>query len=147
MKRLASILASCLIGPLVWAQVSLDEIAARRNDSRIKAEFTCKYSASEAPISYNGTVLAQGVCFKADINGVETYCDGKRLVILDKENKEAYIQDATGLEDFMKANVRKVSELQFSELRFLDLSDDLSAFTFDTSKLGKDWVVTDLRTE
>mgnify|MGYP003311307089 CR=1 FL=1 len=147
MKHLASILASCLIGPVVWAQVSLDEVVSRRNDNRIRAEFSCKYTASEASLSYKGTVLAQGVCFKADINGVETYCDGKRLVILDKENKEAYIQNATGLEDYLKANVRKVSELQFSELRFLDLSDDLSAFSFDVSGLGKDWIVTDLRTE
>lgn len=147
MKRLTSILASCFIGPLVWAQVSLDEVVSRKNDNRIKAEFSCRYTASEASLSYKGTVLAQGICFKADINGVETYCDGKYLFILDRENKEAYIQDATGLEDYLKANVTKVSELRFSELRFLDLSDDLSAFTFDTSKLGKDWVITDLRTE
>ena len=135
------------LSSVLWAQVGLDEVTGRLDSNRIKAEFSCVFNSQGTPMTCKGTVLAQGRCFHSDINGIEAYCDGGKLVLLDRESKEAYIEDASGLEDYLKSNVRNISGLQFSELRFMDLSDDMSAFTVDLSSLGKDWVITDLRQE
>lgn len=147
MKRFFTILASLCLCSCLWAQVSLDDVVKRLYLNRIEAEFSCKYNTGKAVLSYKGSVTAQGNCFVSNINGVESYCNSERLVMLDKENQEAYIEKAYGLEEYFKANIKNISDLQFHSLRFLDKSDDMSAFEVDTKSLGKDWVITDLRQE
>ena len=122
-------------------------MSSRLGSNRIRAEFSCNCDTGGAPLSYKGVITAQRSCFHSDINGVEAFCDGKKLILLDRENREAYIENAAGLEEYLKANASRISSLRFSELRYSDISEDLSEFSFDLSALGADWVVTDLREE
>ena len=55
-----------------------------------------------------------------------------------------YIEAANGLEELLEYR-DSLSALKISDLKYLPLSDDLSAFRFNTAGLGGDWVVTDLR--
>ena len=145
MKKIFAITLSLVLGFTMWAQNDLKEIIGRLDSYRVKAEFTCKLDSDELRMDCKGTALAQGNCFVVKANGFEIYCDGSKLIIMDPAEKEAYIQDAEGLGSYLMENMSAVSELKFQELRYLDKSKDLSAFSFDTGKLGKDWTVTDLR--
>ena len=147
MKRLFTIIATILLSSTLLAQVSLDEVTGRLDSNRIQAGFSCTFISQGTPMICKGTVLAQGRCFHSDINGIESYCDGQKIVLLDRKSKEAYIEDASGLKEYLESNVGNISGLEFSELRFLDISDDMSAFCVDLSSFGKDWVITDLRQE
>lgn len=145
MKRFISFAAAVVLSLPIWAQNNLDDILHRLNDFRIKAEFSCSIDNDDIRMDCQGSALAQGKCFIVKANGMEIYCDGTSLVIVDPAEKEVYIQDATGLESYLKENMSAVSGLKFQELRYLDKSGDMSPFRFDTGKLSSDWTVTDLR--
>ena len=146
MKRLISIVQCLLACFVLSAQPSLGELADKLATNKIEAEFSCVYKA-DVPINYSGRVTAQDNCFHAVINGLESYCDGTRLVIVDKESKEIYIESARGLEAFLKSNIKNVSSLKFSSLELSEKSKDLSSFTVDCASYGAEWVITDLRQE
>lgn len=146
MKRILAIAFAALMGCAAWAQSQqLNDIVKWVDSYRIKAEFSCKVATDGAPIDCKGTALCQDDKFALKAAGLEIYCDGKQLVVLDPEEKEAYIQDASGLMDTLKDSMGAVSDLQVQELRFLDKSEDYAPFKFDTKKLGKEWTVTDMR--
>ena len=145
MKRILTTLILVVLGTSIWAQNSLSDIAGRLGDFRIKAEFSCEIKTEEAPVTCKGTALAQENMFVVKANGIEAYCDGKVLAMVDPEEKEVYLQDAEGLEEYLKANIGSVTKLKFQELRYLDKSDDISPFTFDVKGLDRKWTVTDLR--
>lgn len=145
MKRILTSLFLVVLSATMFAQNSLTDIAGRLDKFRIKAEFSCEIATDDVPVACKGTALAQDNSFVVKANGIEAYCDGKTLTIVDPAEKEAYIQDAEGLEDYLKANVGSVSKLKFSELRYLDKSKDQTPFVFNTKTLDKDWTVTDLR--
>lgn len=145
MKRLLTSLLLVLAGSAMWAQNDLGSIIGRLSDFRIKAGFSCELTAEDVPVTYKGTALAQDNCFVVKANGVEAYCDGEVLILVDPSEKEVYLQDAEGLEEYLKDNIGAVRNLKFSELRYLDKSKDLTAFTYDTKALDKSWTVTDLR--
>lgn len=145
MKRILTSLFLVVLSATMFAQNSLTDIAGRLDRFRIKAEFSCEVTTDGAPLACKGTALAQDDSFIVKANGIEAYCDGKTLTIVDPAEKEVYIQDAEGLEDYLKANIGSVSKLKFSELRYLDKSDDNTPFIFETKKLDKNWTVTDLR--
>ena len=147
MKRFFTMFLSLSLCFDAAAQVSLDEVVGRLPYNRIVAEFSCKYDTGTATLSYKGSVTAQDDCFHSDINGVESYCNGEKVVLLDRESKEAYIEKAYGLEEYLKSNMKNISGLQFHQLRFLEKSEDMSAFETDIRALGSDWVITDLRQE
>lgn len=145
MKRILTSLFLVVLSATMFAQNSLTDIAGRLDRFRIKAEFSCEVTTDGAPLACKGTALAQDDSFIVKANGIEAYCDGKTLTIVDPAEKEVYIQDAEGLEDYLKANIGSVSKLKFSELRYLDKSTDNTPFVFETKKLDKNWTVTDLR--
>ena len=86
----------------------------------------------------------QGECYRAVGNGMEIYCDGATRWTVDPASKEVYIETAGGLEELL-AWKDSITELSVTEVKYLPLSDDLSAFRFDTESLDDAWVVTDLR--
>ena len=75
---------------------------------------------------------------------MEVYCDGLTRWTVDIKSKEVYVEDAGGIEEVLSYR-DSVSGLKLSHIRYSELSDDLSAFTFDTSALDSSWIVTDLR--
>lgn len=146
MKKFVIMFAALVSGLAAYAQVELADVVGRLDSNRIDAEFSCRI-AGDIPLDCKGKALAQGRNFVVRANGMEAYCDGERLVLVDPKAKEVYIESATGLEDYLKSNMGSVTELRFYELHFLERSEDLSAFRFDTSALDSSWIVTDLRQE
>ena len=63
---------------------------------------------------------------------------------MDPASKEVYIETAEGLEEIL-AWRDSITELSITDVVYKPLSDDLSAFRFDTEALDDAWVVTDLR--
>ena len=147
MKRFILILLLALAAGLTArAQVELSEVVGRLGYNRIMAEFSCSIK-KDVVIECRGTALAQENRFVVKANGIEAYCNGSRLVLVDPVAKEVYVESAAGLEKFLQSNMGSVTDLRFYELRFLDKSEDLSVFEFNTESLDSSWIVTDLRQE
>lgn len=147
MKRFILILLiASAAGLSARAQVELSEVVGRLGYNRITAEFSCGIK-KDVIIECRGTALAQENRFVVKANGIEAYCNGSRLVIVDPAAKEVYVESAAGLEKFLQSNMGNVTDLRFYELRFSDKSSDFSVFEFNTESLDSSWIVTDLRQE
>lgn len=144
-KEWIALLAGLLLAVAASAQpqAQIAGILARLRTDRISLHFSCVFTA-DVPVALAGTLLLQGECYRAQGSGMEIYCDGTTRWTVDPEAKEVYIETAEGLEE-LYAMRDALSEVKISDLNYLPLSDDLSAFRYDTSVLGPDWVVTDLR--
>lgn len=139
-----SLLAGLLLTLAAGAQQPpLSELAARLQTDRISLRYACTLT-QDTPVKLSGTLLVQGTCYRAVGNGLEIYCDGQTRWTVDPASKEVYVEVAEGLEELL-AWRDSLTELQLSEVRYLPLTDDLSAFRFDTAALDASWVVTDLR--
>ena len=142
-KSILPILLTLLLSLTVSAQPQLAEIAAHLQTDRISLCYDCTYT-EDTPVKLTGVLLIQGDCYRAVGNGMEIYCDGTTRWSVDPASKEVYIEAANGLEELLEYR-DSLSALKISDLKYLPLSDDLSAFRFNTAGLGGDWVVTDLR--
>lgn len=125
------------------AQPQLAEIAAHLQSERVSLHYDCTYT-EDTPVKLSGDLVIQGECYLAKGNGVEIYSDGATRWTVDPASKEVYVEPADGLTELV-AYRDSLSELKITELRYLPLLDDLSAFRFDTASLDSSWVVTDLR--
>ena len=125
------------------AQPQLAEIAAHLQSERVSLHYDCTYT-EDTPVKLSGDLVIQGECYTAKGNGVEIYSDGTTRWTVDPASKEVYIEPADGLAELV-AYRDSLSELKITELKYLPLLDDLSAFRFDTASLDASWVVTDLR--
>ena len=142
-KSILPILLTLLLSLTVSAQPQLAEIAAHLQTDRISLRYDCTYT-EDTPVKLTGVLLIQGDCYRAVGNGMEIYCDGTTRWSVDPASKEVYIEAANGLEELLEYR-DSLSALKISDLKYLPLSDDLSAFRFNTAGLGGDWVVTALR--
>lgn len=138
-----SLVAALLLSLTAAAQPQVSEIVARLQTDRVSLHFACTFT-QDTPVKLSGTLLVQGECYRAVGNGMEIYCDGATRWTVDPASKEVYIETAGGLEELL-AWKDSITELSVTEVKYLPLSDDLSAFRFDTESLDDAWVVTDLR--
>ena len=139
-----SLLAGLLLTIAAGAQTrQLSEVAAHLQTDRISLRYACTVT-QDTPVKLSGVLLIQGECYRAMGNGLEIYCDGATRWTVDPASKEVYVETAEGLEELL-AWRDSLTELTLSEVEYLPLSDDLSAFRFDTASLDASWVVTDLR--
>ena len=138
-------LAAALLLSLTAAaqQPRLDELAAHLQTDRISLRYACTLT-QDTPVKLSGALLIQGECYRAIGNGLEIYCDGQNRWTVDPASKEVYIEPAEGLDELI-AWRESITELSLTDVVFQPLSDDLSAFRFDTDALDGSWVVTDLR--
>lgn len=143
MKRWILPLLALLLSLTAAAQTQLHELAGHLQTDRISLSYACTYT-QDTPVKLSGTLLIQGDCYQAKGNGVEIYCDGASRWTVDPASKEVYIETAEGLDELI-AYRDSLSDLKLSDVKYLPLSDDLSAFRFDTDALDASWVVTDLR--
>ena len=127
----------------VAQQPRLDELAAHLQTDRISLRYACTLT-QDTPVKLSGALLIQGECYRAIGNGLEIYCDGQNRWTVDPASKEVYIEPAEGLDELI-AWRESITELSLTDVVFQPLSDDLSAFRFDTDALDGSWVVTDLR--
>ena len=140
-----------LQGTVVSAQNTLDTKVQRQVEAilgRLETErVSLKYKIvldSEPPIHLEGSLTLEGNCYLAVGNGLEIYSDGSTRWTVDPAEKEVYIENSDGIREVLQYR-DSLTDFSISELRYLDWSEDLSAFVFDTAKLSPDWIVTDLR--
>ena len=139
-----SLLAGLLLTIAAGAQTrELSEVAAHLQTDRISLRYACTVT-QDTPVKLSGVLLVQGECYRAMGNGLEIYCDGTTRWTVDPASKEVYIETAEGLDELI-AWRDSLTELSLTDVEYFPLSDDLSAFRFDTASLDASWVVTDLR--
>ena len=146
MKRWILPLLTLLLPLTAVAQVSsqqVAEIASHLDTHRISLHYDCTVT-QDTPLKLSGTLLIQGDCYLAKGNGMEIYSDGKTRWTVDPASKEVYIETAGGLEELLPYR-DALTELKLADVKYQPLSEDLSAFVFDTAALDSSWVVTDLR--
>lgn len=139
MKKLAIAFLFSFLCLSAGAQ-DLETIRKKLDVSRVRVN----YSFVMQKVHCNGTITVQVPCFKASGNGIDVYSDGITRWTVDPESKEVYIENAEGPDDYAKY-LLDIEDLKLSDLVSTPISDDLSMFVFDVSKLDGSWVVTDLR--
>lgn len=110
---------------------------------RVECDYSFSIVENGIPVLFNGHAVFQTGYFHISGNGLEIYCDGKDIRYLDLEAKEAYIESAVRIEEYIASNIGNVKDLKTGNIKSAQPSDDLSVFT--APELGPEWVVTDLR--
>lgn len=170
MKKLLSILVALLACALASAQGG-DAAAMLEHFAGKKVSFNYSLDSDGLlPVPKEGSVVIDGNCFCIKSKALEVWCDGTTRWTVDNEAKEVYIEDDGGLETMysrlleMASGVSgmKVSGDSLSgtwagdegsgEIKFIitsivttEAGTDTAPFVFRASRLGKEWVVTDLR--
>ena len=121
----------------------LEELLGRLDSQRARIGYSCTID-NGTPVRLSGIILLQGNCYYAEGNGLKLYCNGPTRWTVDEDEKEVYIENSDGIREVLQYR-DSLTDFSISELRYLDWSEDLSAFVFDTAKLSPDWIVTDLR--
>lgn len=168
MKKAVAITAAALLCISSWGQVSARDLIALFRGS---GSVSCSYSYTakgDFPVNGGGTALISGNCYRLSDSGAETWCDGKTVWTVDRAGKEVVITDGSvsplaRLEEFADVihihsfdgeslSCSLVSaaqgldiDLRADGIRRSSEAEDPAAFSFDTSSLGKDWIITDLR--
>lgn len=153
MRRTAIILLSLCLALLpgsmgaqnrqIDSNALLEELLGRLDSQRARIGYSCTID-NGTPVRLSGIILLQGNCYYAEGNGLKIYCNGPTRWTVDEEEKEVYIENSDGIREVLQYR-DSLTDFSISELRYLDWSEDLSAFVFDTAKLSRDWIVTDLR--
>ena len=168
MKRLLSLLLLAFAIPAA-AQGGVESLRALVDSNRVSFKYTL--SAKDRPqIGTNGTVLLDGPCYHMSTKGADIWCDGTTRWTVDSEAKEVYIESSEGTREFLvnpTAYLDRVEGLKVTDKSVTGIYNDPSQgaavsfkltsiksspltggtaeFFFDTSALGSDWVITDLR--
>ncbi len=127
--------------------------------------FNVDYSmggSASAKISGSATVTVQGDAYHMNGNGIEAWCDGVSIWMIDNEAKEVYVESAeSASESYMQNPSRALRELKGKSEGTYVLDDgrkvhikvnsikksdrkDISSFR-PTQDFDSSWVVTDLR--
>lgn len=152
MKRFLILLLFCLSSLAAQAQNlsqktegQLEEILARLDRGEtVSLEYSCTVN-DQLPLELEGSLVLSGNKYYAVGGGLEIYSDGSSRWIVDRESKEVYIESAGSFEEIFGYK-DSLTELSLSNIRYLGTSAEPGVdFSFDTSVLDSDWVVTDLR--
>lgn len=111
--------------------------------SRIEADYSFSLMQNDVPVLYSGHAVLQQGYFHISGNGLEIFCDGTAITYMDFEAKEAYIESAVRIEDYVSGNLQSIKDLKISNVRKSPASDELSIFKAPAT--DRDWVTTDLR--
>ncbi|NLZ50716.1 MAG: hypothetical protein GX899_03290 [Rikenellaceae bacterium] len=168
MKRILAIAVSALAfaNPSMAQNSINDVIALLKGDNAI----SCNYSYAlkgDFPLKSSGTALLHKHKYYLNENGIETYCDGSTVWTVDRKAKEVLVSKSEGsivsrLEDFEDITISRYTgktlsctlkneahginiDFNAENISISRAPEDSSAFIFDTSKLGSDWIITDLR--
>jgi outer membrane lipoprotein-sorting protein len=169
MKRFALILMLAALCQMAGAQSSAAALRKKLEGKRATFEYTMTIM-EKVPVKHTGTVLLDGNFYRITDNGLEYRCDGKTRWTIDESAKEVYIEESPGTKAFLAAPTEyldKIKDLVVGESTASGVYSDpaqgvkvtfvltgiktsaptgsKSEFTTDCSKLGKEWVVTDLR--
>lgn len=154
-----------------YAQADIASLKARLDTCRV--ELSYKYDVAgptSVKVSGSGHIVLDGKCYKAEGNGLSFICNGTTRWTVDQAAKEVYIENSAGTEEFltdtstgksrvsdfkMEGNRARGSFLdpksgnnlifQLDEIKMTKSGIYSKEFEFDTSKLDKTWIITDLR--
>lgn len=141
MKSILTIVLALALG-----SPSLSEISdVVKSGSRLTTSYALAYSEDGVQVLLNGKALVQGECYRIEGNGVEIYCDGKAVWIVDRKAKEVYVESPASLQDFVASRISSIRDFNLSDTKTAPALDNPGEFTFSTDSLGPEWVVTDLR--
>lgn len=167
MKKTLLVLTFTLVVLTLAAQDRAELLRQRLESGRVSFDYSLTVEG-KVPVKQSGSVVIDGDCYCIKGNGVEIRCDGTTLWTVDNEAREVYIENFGGVREFLAdpaAYLDKVSDLKvgattasgvysdasgsvkfnLSSIRSSESGSDGAIFSFDTSALGADWVVTDLR--
>lgn len=125
---------------------SLEELKAvleKVPGHRVEADYAFSLMQGKTAINCTGHAVIQENLFHIVGNGMEIYCNGTTITYLDPVRKEAYIENAVRLDQYVKANLSSIRGLKTSRVSVTAVSDNLAEF--DAPVFDEDWVVTDLR--
>lgn len=165
MKRSVLLILSLLyLVPAMAQQPTIQQITSQISKRRISLD----YSYSQGGAKVDGHFSMSGFSFIITAGTNRIICDGKSRWTVDEKTKEVYIEPAGKLPSWMKnpqalknavsgvankdntitgvfTNPEDKKKYNFT-LYNVDLNGPATGnFSFDTSKLDKSWVVTDLR--
>ena len=170
MKHLLAILTTVLLGiPVLGQGTDAVSLLTHFAGKRVTFDYSLQTDA-KMPVAQEGSAVIDGNCFCIKGKGLEIWCDGTTRWTVDTEAKEVYIEDDGGLET-MYSRLLEMAEgisglkvsgdslcgvwtekegadpiaFSITSIRTAEAGDDTSEFVFGASRLGKDWVVTDLR--
>ena len=148
MKRLIIAILAILALPMFSAaqDEKLMETAAQLESKRISANIECSISTHEGEFRVRAEILVEGNCYYAKSSGLRIFCDGSTRWTVDDAHKEVYIERSEGLAE-LESFASSVKDLKIRKIDYFPISGDKSSFTFDTGKLGNEWIITDLRQE
>ncbi len=126
-----------------WQDGQLEQLLEKASDYRVSLDYECSLSGFQ-PVKLKGRIVVEGDCYYADGNGIRIYCDGKTRWTIDPDVLEVYIEDAGGLAEVLLYR-DKVTNIKVSNVKYSEKSAERRTFTFDTSTLNEDWLITDLR--
>lgn len=140
---LSCVSAICIAGTPDSSIAGLSEILAELPGNRIEADYSFSLMQNDVPVLCSGHAVLQQGYFHISGNGLEIFCDGTIVTYMDFEAKEAYVESAVRLEDYIRNNLQSVKDFKVKNVRKAPASDDISVFKAPAT--GQDWVMTDLR--
>lgn len=129
--------------------------------SQFTAQFDFTYSTEgEYPVTGKGTAVLQDSCYHAEVSGFDIWCDGETRWIIDTESKEVIVEVAEPLLDLIQNldlkhqgndvvgatfNLDDGTPVKLDIKNFKQTDPVNQLFKYDTSRLGDEYVITDLR--
>ena len=96
MRRIFTLIAAMLLVASAAAQntqhAALERLRAAYSESCLTLKCTYSMYVSQTRVQGEAEVLLQGNAYTMRGNGIEVYCDGTKVWILDQSLKEAYVE-------------------------------------------------------
>lgn len=152
MNRLTAIISSLMLvislqgwsaDPADKSLEELQKVLVKLPEHRVEADYSFKIMQNDVAVLCSGHAVMQAGYFFISGNGLEIYCNSETIHYLDSSAKEAYIESAVKLEEYIKKNVGAIRDLKIEKITTSPISDNLSIF--EVPELDGEWVVTDLR--
>ena len=166
-KTFILVLALALTALSLAAQDRVEQLRQRLTSGRVSFDYILTVDG-KVPVKQSGNAVIDGDRYCIKGNGVEIHCDGTTLWTVDTQALEVYIENSGSVREFLAdpaAYLDKISGLKVGEttasgvytdagnsvkfnlssIRSSESGGDGAIFKFDTSALGEEWVITDLR--
>ena len=147
MKRIVIALMALIATSVAFGQNTIADLAGKLDSHKITLNYSCTVKF-DVPMKSTGTVTVQQNSYKLSTAGVDIYCDGESRWTVDPSAKEVYIENATGVKEFLSDPQRYLdclSDVELSNVVIAPLESGNSTFCFNEKALDSSWVVTDLR--
>lgn len=129
--------------------------------AQLTAQFDFSYTTEgDIPMTGKGTAVIQDNCYHATVAGFDIWCDGESRWIIDNESKEVIIEPAEPLLELVQNldvkqqgsningatfNLEDGTPVKLDIKNYKQTAPVNLLFKYDTSRLGDDYIITDLR--